>query len=455
MSLQSVNPYNNQLLKTFEEDTDSQLISKIETAHSAFKKWQTTSFEHRAALMHQCAEVLRRHQDKYADIITSEMGKVWSESKAEVEKCATVCDFYAQHAAEYLKDEPLEVPAGSAFVQHAPLGIVLAVMPWNFPFWQVFRFAAPGLMAGNAGLLKHASNVPQCGVVIQEIFEEAGFPKGLFQNLLISSAAVEKVIDHPYVKAVTLTGSEKAGAAVAARAGQNIKKSVLELGGSDPFIVLADAPIESTAQVAAKARMINCGQSCIAAKRFIVEKSVYIPFMEAFVKEISQLQKGDPAKASTQLACMARQDLAEDLLQQVRRSVDKGAEVYFGSVPDTIEAAYFPPIVLSHVQPGMPAYNEELFGPVAAVIVVENEKEAIKVANDSDFGLGGSVWTADIQKGIALARQVESGAVYVNKMMASDPHVPFGGIKISGYGRELSHHGIKEFVNQKTIWAAS
>jgi succinate-semialdehyde dehydrogenase/glutarate-semialdehyde dehydrogenase len=452
MQFRSVNPYDGRLLNTYEGHSAQQVTEKIKNTHQAFLSWRNTSFEDRSRHMHAAANELVRNKNDYAESITLEMGKTISESIAEVEKCAKVCGYYAMHAPGFLKDDPLETPHGEAYIHYNPIGIVLAVMPWNFPFWQVFRFAAPALMAGNACLLKHASNVPKCALDIQRVFINAGFPKDIFNSLLIGSKDVQDVIEQPLVAAVTLTGSELAGKSVASTAGNQIKKSVLELGGSDPFIVLQDADVQKAAEIAVKARMLNAGQSCIAAKRFILAKEIAHEFTQLFIESLEKLQSGDPMDSTTNFATLARQDLGEELYEQVRKSVDMGAEVIYGKLPDKIESAYFPAMILGNLKPGMPAYDEELFGPVASFFTVENEDAAVQIANDSIFGLGGSLWSKDVEKAKKLASKIESGAVYINQMMFSDPVVPFGGIKTSGYGRELSHLGIREFTNQKTVW---
>jgi len=454
MQFRSINPYDGTLLNTYEGHSKDQIEQKIQATYQAYLNWRDTSFGERKKCMHRAAEELLSNKKLYSETITLEMGKTIKESTSEVEKCAKVCKYYAEKAEKFLKDESLDTPNGNAYIHYNPIGTVLAVMPWNFPFWQVFRFAAPALMAGNTGLLKHASNVPKCGLSIQQVFENAGFPKDVFNTLLISSGDVKEVIEHPLVAAVTLTGSELAGKSVASTAGNQIKKSVLELGGSDPFIVLKDADVEKAAEIAVKARMINAGQSCIAAKRFIIEKEIAEEFTDEFIKNLEQLKTGDPLKADTDFATLARQNLAEELYEQVRKSIELGAEVIYGQMPEKIDSAFFPAMILGDLKPGMPAYDEELFGPVASFFTVEDEKEAVLIANDSQFGLGGSLWTKDIEKGKRLANQIESGAIYINQMMFSDPSVPFGGIKISGYGRELSHLGIREFTNQKTVWVA-
>ena len=450
--MKSINPYNNQVLKEFKEHSESEVHNRIAKAESAFQAWKTTEFVHRSNLLKNLANELRHNKRSYAEIMTREMGKLIVEADSEVEKCAWVCDYYAENGADFLKNEPLDVEKGEAYIAHDPLGIILAVMPWNFPFWQVIRFAAPAIMAGNVGLLKHASNVPQCALAIEEAFGKAGFPTGVFTTLLIGSDKINDIIDDDRIKAVTLTGSEGAGSKIGERAGKNIKKTVLELGGSDPFIVLSDANVEEAASVAVKSRMINCGQSCIAAKRFIVEIAVADKFIDLFKSKMEALQPGDPFDENTDFSALAKEDLVTDLLQQIKESVEKGAEILLGGDRPEREGAFMNPTIITNVKPGMPAHDEELFGPVATIFVVKDEQEAVEVANASRYGLGGSIWTQNIDRGQQLARKVESGAVYINQMMASDPRVPFGGVKKSGYGRELSHLGIREFVNQKTVW---
>jgi len=450
--MKSINPYNNEVLKEFETHTKEQVMQGIEKAHNTFLEWRDTPFSKRSELMKKAATVLNDNQEKYAKIISLEMGKVITEARAEVEKCAWVCEYYADKAEGFLADEPLEMPEDQkAKVVYHPLGVILAVMPWNFPFWQVFRFAAPNLMAGNVGLLKHASNVPQCAMAIEEIFREAGFPDGAFQSFLISADLVEDIIKHTHVRATTLTGSEGAGRKVASLAGEQLKKSVLELGGSDPFIVLKDADIEKAAKTAAKSRMINFGQSCIAAKRFIIEEAVYEEFLDLFQKEIKIMKQGEQMDEDAQYACMARADLAEELYDQVKKSIDMGATVILEGEKPAKDSAFFKPYILTDISADMPAYKEEMFGPVASVFKVKDEDEAVKIANDTMFGLGASLWTRDSDKADTLARRIESGAVYINQLVASSPYLPFGGIKNSGYGRELAEMGIKEFVNKKTV----
>ena len=452
MPIQSTNPLNNQVIQTFEEHNDAYVQKALTQAEEAYQQSKQLSFKERAQRMHRVAELLRKNKSRYGQIMTDEMGKTRQQAIGEVEKCAMCCDYFADHAAQFLANEPLSVEEGEAYVAYDPIGAVLAIMPWNFPFWQVIRFAAPNLMAGNVGLLKHAPNVPQCALALESVFQEAGFPLGAFQALLIDHERVGELLEDDRIKAATLTGSDRAGSAVAKKAGEQIKKTVLELGGSDPFIVLSDAEVAQAAEVAVKARMQNCGQSCIAAKRFIVEASVADAFTEQLVEKMGALQQGDPNDDATDYGPMAREDLAETLLKQVQDSVSKGAKVLLGGDRPTRKGAFFNATVLTDIPTNAPAYQEELFGPVASVFVVADAQEAIRLANDSPYGLGGSLWTQDLDKAQQLARQIESGAVYVNQMMASHPAVPFGGIKRSGYGRELSHLGIREFMNQKTVW---
>lgn len=452
MQFRSINPYSGQVLETYQGPTQIQVNHKIERTHQRFLEWENTTLNERSDLMQSTAVELLKNKKDYSETITLEMGKPIRESIAEIEKCAAVCAYYAVNAADFLKDTPLDTPHGNGYIHYNPLGVILAVMPWNFPFWQVFRFAAPTIMAGNTCLLKHASNVPKCALDIENIFLNAGFPEDVFNTLLIGSGTVKEVIEHEHVAAVTLTGSELAGKSVASLAGSNIKKSVLELGGSDPFIVLHDADIQTAAKVAVKARMLNTGQSCIAGKRFILEKEIAEDFTEQFIEHLMTLKSGDPMDSATDFGTLARMDLAKEIFEQVKTSVKMGAEIIFGKMPEKIETAYFPPMILGNLKPGMPAFDEELFGPVASFFIVENEAEAIEIANQSQFGLGGSLWTKDEKNAKLIANKIESGAVYINQMMFSDPSVPFGGIKKSGYGRELSYSGIREFTNQKTIW---
>ena len=452
MAIESINPATGELLETFEEWTAEKTAAVIDDVDAAWQQWRLTSFAERARLMKAAAVVLRQNADEYARTMALEMGKPITEGKGEVEKCAWVCDYYADNAEDFLAPEKAESDGSRAYVAFRPIGTVLAVMPWNFPLWQVFRFAAPALMAGNTGVLKHSSNVPRSALAIEEVFVKAGFPANVFRTLMIGSSKVDAVIENDHIKAVTLTGSDIAGRKVAAKSGQMLKKTVMELGGSDPFIVLADADIEQAAAVASRARCINSGQSCIAAKRFIVVDEVYDSFLAKFKAAMGNLVVGDPLDLKTQVGPQAREDLMMELHGQVTASLEKGAKVVLGGAPLKQPGYFYPPTILVDVKPGMPAYHEEFFGPVASVIRVKDAQEALRVANDTPFGLGGSVWTRDVAQGEAIAGQVEAGAVFVNGIVKSDPRLPFGGVKISGYGRELSHYGIKEFVNIQTVW---
>jgi succinate-semialdehyde dehydrogenase/glutarate-semialdehyde dehydrogenase len=452
MSFKSVNPTNGETVKVLEAFDEGQLETALESAARAAPRWRELSIDERAALLRRVATVLRAGRDEYAALITLEMGKPIGQARAEIEKCAWVCDYYAAEGPGFLADELITTDAGRSLVAYQPLGTVLAVMPWNFPFWQVFRFAAPALVAGNTCLLKHASNVPQCALAIERLFGEAGLPVGVFRTLMIPAADVSAVIEDSRVHAVTLTGSEPAGRRAAATAGAQVKKSVLELGGSDAFVVLADADLDLAASAAVDSRFLNGGQSCIAAKRFIVEKAVANAFVARFKAGVEALKSGDPLNENTDLGPLARHDLREELHRQVTESIDRGALAVTGCMPEPGPGAFYRASILDHVAPGMPAYHEELFGPVAAVCRADDGDEAVRLANDTKFGLGGSVWCADAGHGERVARKLECGCVFVNGMVKSDPRLPFGGIKHSGYGRELSRHGIREFVNAKTIW---
>lgn len=452
MPMLSINPATGQPLQSFstwQADEIDAVLNQVEIAQAG---WAVLGFEQRAGFMRNLAQIFRRRSEEYAHLITEEMGKLLKEARAEVEKCALGCEHYADHAQAYLSDEVIASDASRSLVVYQPLGTVLCIMPWNFPFWQLIRAAAPALMAGNTVVLKHASNVPRCALALEEAFQQAGFPANTFRTLMISAAQVETVIADRRIAAVTLTGSSAAGRSVAAIAGQHLKKCVLELGGSDPFIVLDDADIESTAKQALTARLQNMGQSCIAAKRFILVE----PIADAFVAQLkalfSQLQSGDPKDDATGIAPMAREDLRADLHAQVERSIAAGAQQVTGGAFIGTQGAYYAATILDHVQPGMAAFDEELFGPVAAIVRVNNDEEAIRLANRTHFGLGGSVWTRDSARGEALARQIHAGCTFVNGIVKSDPRLPFGGVKESGYGRELSYYGIREFVNIKTIW---
>jgi succinate-semialdehyde dehydrogenase/glutarate-semialdehyde dehydrogenase len=452
MSFEVINPATGEKVTEIPAWDSQQLESGLASVAAASAAWRNTPMEERCALMRKAAEVLRANKDKYAAVITQEMGKLINDSRAEVEKCASVCDFYADKGPEFLADEMIESDAGKSYVAYLPLGTVLAVMPWNFPLWQVFRFAAPALVAGNTGVLKHASNVPQCALVIEDVFKEAGFPENVFRSFMIRASQVQSVIEDPRIHAVTLTGSEPAGRQVAATAGTNLKKSVLELGGSDAFIVLEDADLDLTVQNAVVSRFLNTGQSCIAAKRFIVVDAVAEDFVARFKAGVEALKAGDPMDEATTLAPMAREDLRDELHVQVTETLAAGAVAVTGCEPVEGPGAFYKASILDRVEPGMRAYHEELFGPVAIVIHARDEADALRIANDSPYGLGGSVWTQDSSRGEKLARQVESGCTFVNGMVKSDARLPFGGVKNSGYGRELSSHGIREFTNAKTIW---
>ena len=452
--MKSINPTTNQVIREYPEHSSSEVKSIIDDVHDEWLKWKETSFEHRSVFFRNASRILRERKETYARLMTEEMGKIVRESLTEILKCANVCDYYADHAAELLEDLIIPSDASRSLIVFQPLGIILAVMPWNFPFWQVFRFAVPSLMAGNAAVLKHASNVPGCALAIEEIFRDAGFPKNLFRSLMISSQEVKAVISNPHIAAVTLTGSESAGSDVAALAGHHIKKTVLELGGSDPFIILEDADMEKAVKTALTARMINQGQSCIAAKRFIVVESHAAEFESHVKLALESLRMGDPLDMQTDIGPLARKDIAGEIDKQVQRSIAEGARLVLGGKPANRPGCYYLPTVLSDVKKGMAVYKEETFGPVISIIPVKNEEEAIAVANDSEFGLGGSVWTENPERGEAIARKIETGAVFVNGLVKSDPRLPFGGIKKSGYGRELGEFGIREFVNVKTIWIA-
>ena len=452
MLIQTINPANGKIVQTFEQHSSKQVNEIIGLTHEAFLNWRNAGFSYKKVFMKKAAAILRERKSEFGKTLTLEMGKPISQAIAEVEKCALVCDYYAENAENILSEEIIATDASESFVCFDPLGIVLAVMPWNFPFWQVFRFAAPALMAGNACLLKHASNVPMSALAIEELFSQAGFPQNVFRTLLIGSSAVEKVINHPKIKAVTLTGSEPAGKKVAESCGKVLKKTVLELGGSDPFIVLEDAAIDAAVKTAITARLINNGQSCIAAKRFIVVEKVYDEFEKKFVELMNKVKIGDPMNPETELGPIAREDLLFELEDQVQRSVQSGAKILCGGKRIAREGFYFEATILANVLPGTPAYEEEIFGPVATLIKAVDEEDAIRIANDSQFGLGASLWTSNIEKAKRLAARIESGSVFINGMVKSDPRLPFGGIKNSGYGREISHYGIKEFVNIKTVW---
>ncbi|MFK5912956.1 MAG: NAD-dependent succinate-semialdehyde dehydrogenase [Woeseiaceae bacterium] len=452
MSFEVINPATGEKVTEIPAWDSKQLESELAAVAAASPAWRATSMNERCELMRRAANVIRNNVDKFAAVITQEMGKLIKEARAEVEKCASVCDYYADNGPRFLADEAIESDASKSYVAYLPLGTVLAVMPWNFPLWQVFRFAAPALIAGNTGVLKHASNVPQCALLIEDVFKQAGFPNNVFRSLMIKASQVKSVIEDVRVHAVTLTGSEPAGRQVAATAGACLKKSVLELGGSDAFIVLEDADLDLAVQGAVMSRFLNAGQSCIAAKRFIVVDAIVEDFITRFKASVEALSLGNPMDETSTIGPMAREDLRNELHQQVKDSLSAGAAAVTGcGIPD-MAGAYYQASILDRVEPGMRAYHEELFGPVAIVIRARDEADALRIANDSPYGLGGSVWTQNESRGENLARQVEAGCTFVNGMVKSDARLPFGGIKNSGYGRELSQHGIREFTNAKTIW---
>ena len=452
MAIQSINPATQEILKTFDAHTEEALEDIVAKSDETFRTWQQTSFAERSRLMLKAAEILDQETDHYAELISLEMGKPISQSMGEVKKCANVCRFYAEKAQSFLQDEIMQTQASKSFVSYEPLGIILAIMPWNFPFWQVFRFAAPALMAGNVGLLKHASNVPQCALAIEEVFLKAGFPAGAFTSILVGSDKIEKLLQDDRIQAATLTGSEGAGSKVAELAGREIKKVVLELGGSDAFIVLEDADLDAAVATAVNSRMINTGQSCIAAKRFMVVESVADAFLEKMKETLESKKTGNPLDKDSDYGPLARRDLAQELQKQVIESIAKGASVYLPGGHEEPDTAYFKPMILTDVKPGMPAYEDELFGPVATVFKVKDEQEAIRITNDHRYGLAATIFTQDTAKAVKLAHQIESGNVFINAMVQSSPEMPFGGVKKSGFGRELSYIGIREFVNQKSIW---
>lgn len=453
MDMKVINPLNGEEIKSYPAMAQSAVNPAIDCCHNAFLKWRKTPLPVRSRHMRAAARILRKKTNQYAELMALEMGKPIREGQAETEKCAWVCEYYADNAKDFLKPEVIPTGASTSYVCFQPLGIILAIMPWNFPFWQVFRFAAPTLMAGNATILKHASNVPGCALAIQDIFEEAGFPENIFKTFLITSEPVNSIIENPHIQAVTLTGSTPAGEKVAEKAGNMLKKTVLELGGSDPYIVLDDAELEETVKSCVQSRLINSGQSCIAAKRFIITEKIRPDFESLFVEHMKTFKMGDPFDEKVRIGPLARFDLRDDLHHQVQESISRGAICLLGGQIPENKGAFYPATILTRVKPGMPAYEEELFGPVAAIIPVKDEKEAIRVANDSDFGLGAALFTRNLEKGRKLAEQeIEAGNCFLNTFVRSDPRLPFGGIKQSGYGRELSLFGIREFVNIKTIY---
>jgi succinate-semialdehyde dehydrogenase/glutarate-semialdehyde dehydrogenase len=446
--LKSINPFDQNVIDEYQELSLPAIQEKLINAAVAFREWKKSSHARRRELMLKASSLLKENKEEYARAITLEMGKAIKESRAEIEKSAGACEYFAENAEKFLRDQQIATDSLKSLVCFQPTGAILAVMPWNFPFWQVIRFAAPALMAGNVGLLKHASNVSGCSLLLEKIFREAGFPDGVFQSLLIDNNSVETVLQSDVVQGVALTGSEYAGSKVASIAGKYIKKSVLELGGSDPFVVLADADLEKAAKIATQSRMQNAGQSCISAKRFIIDAKVKDEFVHLFLQNIKALRQGNPFDETITTGPLARIDLAEALDKQMKASVSRGATLLAGGRGS---GANFQPALLDNVRPGMPAFDEETFGPLAAIITAASSEEAIAIANSSRYGLGASVWTTDLDKGEKVARQIESGSVFINALMKSDSRMPFGGIKKSGYGRELSEFGIKEFVNIKSI----
>ena len=451
MAIESVNPATGERIEAFTEASPSEVEAVLDRGSTAFVTHRDTPFDRRAGWLREAARILRARKSRFARTMALEMGKPLAQGESEAEKCAWACEHYAEHGEGYLAEEPRKTDARRAYVRFQPLGVVLAVMPWNFPFWQVFRFAAPALMAGNAAVLKHASNVPRCALEIEEVFRDAGVPEGLFRTVLLSSRGVPPLIADPRVRAVTLTGSAVAGAEVAAAAGRALKKTVLELGGSDPFVVLEDADLAKAARTAADARLVNSGQSCIAAKRFVVVQSVAEAFLERFVAEMAARRVGDPLAPGTQVGPQARRDLRDALHDQVLRSQALGARVVLGGTVPEGPGAFYPPTVIVGGGRGVPTFDEETFGPVAAVVRAKDEDDAIRLANDTDFGLAASLWTRDLDRAARLVPRIEAGCVFVNDMVKSDPRIPFGGVKRSGYGRELSEYGIREFVNVQSV----
>ena len=445
----SINPYTNEVLFEFEELGDDQLQLKLDLAQETFLSWKQVSFAKRSESMLKAAGLLKSNSEKYGTIISQEMGKPIAQAIGEVEKCAWVCEYYAEQAENQLQDEVIKTDADKSYVSYEPLGVVLAVMPWNFPFWQVFRFAAPALMAGNVGVLKHASNVMRSAQMIQEVFENAGFPEGCFQNLIVGSDKVESIIKNEIIKAVTLTGSMPAGSSVASIAGSCIKKTVLELGGSNALVVFADADLDKAVETCVLARFQNTGQSCIAGKRLLLHKDIEKEFTDRFVRRVSELKSGDPMARETYIGVLAREDLARDLEKQVAASVAQGAKIILGGER---KGTYFEPTILKEVTPEMPVFKEETFGPAIGITVFGTDEEAVDLVNLSRFGLGVSLFTHDMERVGRLVPKFDEGAVFVNELVKSDPRLPFGGVKISGYGRELSSHGIREFVNKKTVY---
>ncbi|PWH87119.1 NAD-dependent succinate-semialdehyde dehydrogenase [Brumimicrobium oceani] len=449
MEFKTINPHNGETIGVYKGLTDDELAEKLDNSQKAFESWSKVALSERCTLLKKAGQVLREHVEEYAKMISLEMGKLISEARNEVKKCASVCDYYAEHAESFLADEIIKSDASKSFVSHQPLGAVFAVMPWNFPFWQVMRYAAPTLTSGNVGLLKHSSSVIGCAQLIEDVFKKAGYPKNVFQNLIVSHDATEQIVSHHAVKAITLTGSEKAGSSVAALAGKHIKKSLLELGGSNAFIVWEDADIDKTVEIALTARMMNCGQSCIAAKRFILLEGVYDEFVEKFTAAVKNLKSGNPMNEETTLGPMARKDLADELQKQITNSIEQGAQLIYGG---NQEGCHHEATVLGDVKPGMAAFDEESFGPLAAMIKADSIEHAFELSERSKFGLGVTVCTENVELALSHVDKVSDGAYFINELVKSDPRLPFGGTKISGYGRELSKDGIMEFVNRKTVY---
>ena len=450
----TLDPATEELVKTYPEHSWEETKSRAEKTKGAFADWRETSFETRRKLTQRLAALLRERKKEFSQVITQEMGKPITQAEAEIDKCAWGCEFYAERAESYLKEEIIPTDAGKSYVRYDPLGVILGIMPWNFPFWQVFRFAIPAIMAGNAVLLKPAPNVPGCGSAVENLFREAGFAEGVFHCLFLSNETAERLIESPYIQGVSLTGSDRAGSQVAEVAGRSLKKTVLELGGSDPLIVFEDADLEKTIAAAIRSRMLNSGQSCIAAKRLIVFEKVFKKFEEGFVRAVKELKIGDPKDPTTHIGPLAREDLLQNLIRQVEETKMTGAKVLAGGDRPSRKGFFYLPTVLKNVAPGMTAFEQEIFGPVASLIVAKNDDEAVELANKTAYGLGASLWTKDAVRAEKLARKIEAGSVFINGMVKSDPRLPFGGIKKSGYGRELAAQGLHEFVNIKTVWIA-
>lgn len=448
----SINPATEEIIRTFEPIDDSKLTDIIDTARRAFIEWRFKSINVRSDLLLKMSSLLKTNMGKFSELITLETGKPVNQSISEIEKCARLCEYYAENVEEFLKAEYIKTDAGESYIQYDPLGVILGIMPWNFPFWQVFRFAVPAIAGGNTVIIKHAPNVTMTAIQIENLFRESGFPEGIFQILLVDVDRIPKIISHQYVKGVSVTASERTGSIVASHAGKEIKKTVLELGGSDPFIILEDADINKACESGAASRLINSGQTCISAKRFIIAESLYTDFIDKFISVIQNKKMGNPMDKDTSIGPLARLDILETLYRQVDESVNKGARIIFHGENEQDKGYYFAPIILNNISRNMPIYNEETFGPVCAVIKVKDADEAVNIANDTRFGLGASIWTADINRAKKLAFSINAGQVSINGIVKSDPRLPFGGIEKSGYGRELSYCGCREFLNIKTIW---